>query len=143
MNYEEISKETITDLYKSYESLKQSPLNQSLRILLELRVSQLNGCNLCCSMHTQEAEKSKIESAKIQQLSQWQISELFSNAEKAALAWSESITRLDNKHESIKTKLLTYFSEREIVDITLCVTIMNALNRLAISLQNNKSECSI
>ncbi len=142
MNYEEISKDVVSSLYKSYDDLKASPLDQSLRILIELRVSQLNGCTYCCTLHTQEAEKSGIEFSKIKNLPQWKTSDLFSAAEKAALAWSESLTKLDKCHAPIKEELHLYFSEREIVDMTLSISIMNAFNRMEISLKNSKP-CTI
>ena len=139
MNYEEISRDVVSSLYKSYDSLKSSPLDQNLRILIELRVSQLNGCAYCCTLHTQEAEKSGIELSKIKNLPQWKESNLFSSAEKVALAWSESLTKLDKHHATIKEELLLYFSEHEIVDMTLSISIMNAFNRMKISLKNSKS----
>lgn len=135
MNYAEISKDVISSLYKSYENLKHSPLNQELRILVELRVSQINGCTYCCSLHTEEATKLRIDPQKIKNLTNWQISSHFSYTEKLALNWTEAITTLKTDLYSIKQELFTYFNEREIVDLTACIALMNALNRIAISLK--------
>jgi AhpD family alkylhydroperoxidase len=115
--------EIIAHLYESYEKLKDSPLDQSLRVLLELRVSQLNKCNYCCNLHTQEAQKLQIDELKIIELSSWANSEHFSAAEKEALAWAESITNLKDERNVLETNLTNYFNEREIVDITACIAV--------------------
>ncbi|MCX7353005.1 MAG: carboxymuconolactone decarboxylase family protein [Proteobacteria bacterium] len=135
MNYEEISKDVVANLYKSYGHLKNSPLNQELRILVELLISQTNGCAYCCSLHTNEATKLEISTKKIEEIRNWTISVCFSKAEKLAFSWAEAITILDANHNSIKQELSSYFSDREIVDLALCIALMNALNRIAISLK--------
>jgi len=136
MNYDEISKDTILNLYKTYESLNKSPLNQQLRVMIALHVSQLNRCSDCCQLHTEEAQKLGVDPLKIEQLPQWKHSALFSDAEKEVLAWSESLTTLSDNPTVKKTNLSNYFSEREIVDITACIAIMNAFNRIAVSLKD-------
>jgi AhpD family alkylhydroperoxidase len=135
MNYAEISRDIISNLYKSYENLKHSPLNQELRLLVELRVSQMNGCTYCCSLHTEEAIKLEIDAKKIGDIKNWKASPYFSRTEKLALEWAEVITTLEPDQHSIKQELFTHFSEREIVDLTACIALMNALNRIAISLK--------
>lgn len=131
----EISKETISYLHKSYTSLKNSPLNQSLRVVVELRVSQLNGCAYCCGIHIEEARKLGIPQEKLDLLHIWHEAKCFTNKERAAFDWCESITCFEKYFENTKERLFTYFNEREIVDLTACISIMNALNRLAISLK--------
>jgi AhpD family alkylhydroperoxidase len=135
MNYAEISKETISHLYKSYTSLKQSPLNQSLRVLAELRVSQINGCAYCCGIHLEEARKLNIPQDKLDLLPVWREAKCFTDEERAAFDWCESLTHFEKHLETVKEKLFTYFNEREIVDLTACISVMNALNRLAVSLR--------
>lgn len=134
MDYAEISKETVSLLYQSYQSLKKSPLPASLRILLELFVSQMNGCSYCIKMHTDEAVKEGVEQEKIEDLLKWKESKSYSDQEKAAFKWAEEVNHLKQTQDT-KQKLLTFFSQREVVDITLCISLMNALNRLAISLK--------
>ena len=135
MNYAEVSKETISFLYKSYNSLKKSPLEAAIRVLVELRVSQINGCEYCCKIHTEEAKTLGIPEEKIDQLTVWNIANIFSEREKLALRWVEELTYLKITQET-KELLKAQFSEREIVDITSCASLMNGLNRLAISLRN-------
>lgn len=136
MNYAEISKETISLLYQSYNSLKKSPLTPSVRVLVELRTSQINGCDYCCKLHTHEAKVLGVSQEKMDTLTQWQTSELFTDQERAALQWAQELTILKGDVKKSVEYLSPYFSEREIVDLTTCISIMNALNRLAMSLKD-------
>ncbi|MDZ5761812.1 Carboxymuconolactone decarboxylase family protein [Candidatus Cyrtobacter comes] len=137
MDYTKISKDTISHLYAGYKSLHESPLAADLKALIELRVSQINGCAYCCHLHTNEAVKLGINKDKIDTLSRFASSNLFSDAEKEALKWAESLTKLDGNKKVLHTELSKYFSEREIVDITICISLMNTFNRLAISMRDD------
>ena len=136
MDYIKISKDTISYLYAGYKSLNESPLTADLKTLIELRVSQINGCVYCCNLHTNEALKLGINKDKIDKLSEFSTSSLFSDAEKEALKWTESLTKLNGNKKVQNTELFKYFSEREIVDITICISLMNTFNRLAISMRD-------
>ncbi len=136
MNYAAISKETFDLLYKSRASLSHSPLNSTIRILAELRVSQINGCSYCCRLHTDEALKMGVQQEKLDNLPAWHNSASFTEEEKAALQWVESVTSLDKDLGKAKVHLLSVYSERECVDLTACIGIMNALNRIVISLRD-------
>jgi AhpD family alkylhydroperoxidase len=136
MNYAEISKETFDLLYKSRASLSHSPLNPTIRILAELRVSQINGCAYCCRLHTDEALKIGVQQEKLDNLLAWQNSTSFTEGEKAALQWVESVTSLDKDLGKVRAHFLSFYSERECVDLTACIGIMNALNRIVISLRD-------
>jgi len=136
MNYAEISKETISFLYKSYNSLKGSPLDATIRVLVELRTSQINGCHYCCNLHTDEAKILGIHQEKINALATWNVSNVFTKEEIAALQWTEDLTKLKINTDKTKALLRQYFSERQLVDLTACISIMNALNRIAISLKD-------
>lgn len=135
MNYAEISKETISILEQCSASLNNSTLNQAIRVLVELRVSQMNGCAYCCSLHSEEARKLNISQEKLDLLTVWYTSQSFSNEERAALQWCESVTRLEKDLEKIREQLFDYYTERQIVDLTACIAIMNAWNRIAVSLK--------
>ncbi len=137
MHYTEISKYTMSCLYESYKSLDNSPLDKGLRYLIELRVSQINGCFYCCNLHLSDARKHDVPQKKLDLLPIWfSTKEVFSKKEIIALKWCESITCSSfEKIDEIKDDIFKHFSEREIVDITICISIMNALNRIAISLK--------
>jgi AhpD family alkylhydroperoxidase len=136
MNYSEISKDTYQYLIKSYQSLKNSPLDPTTRALIDLRVSQINGCDYCCNLHQEEARNLNISQQKLDSLEYWHASEDFTIKEKAAIKWCEAITRLEKNHSKIRDSLASYFNEKEIVDVTFAISIMNALNRIAINLRN-------
>jgi AhpD family alkylhydroperoxidase len=136
MDYTKISKDTIGYLYEGYKSLNASTLAADLKALIELRVSQINGCAYCCNLHTTEASKLGVNTDKIESLPEFTTSSLFSNAEKEALKWAESLTKLDGNKKVQNTNLSKYFNEREVVDITICIALMNTFNRLAISMRD-------
>jgi len=135
MNYLKISKETIGNLYKSYQSLQKSPLDPALICLIEILVSKINGCQYCIQTHTDEAHKLGIDEEKISQLEQSKTSNKFTAREKVALSWAQDLTLLQNDIQTYDKQLNNNFSEREIVDLTACISLMNALNRLALSLR--------
>lgn len=136
MDYTKISKNTVGYLYEGYKSLNESPLSPHLRVLIELYISQINGCDYCCNIHKNEAVKLDINKDKIENLSKFSQGNLFNDSEIEALAWAESLTKLNGTTKVHNTNLSKYFSEREIVDITICISLMNALNRLAMSMRN-------
>jgi AhpD family alkylhydroperoxidase len=135
MNYAEISKETIGFLYQSRTSLNKSPLSATIRVLAELRVSQINKCAYCCDLHTKEAQKLGVQDEKLDCLPSWDTSDFFTGEEKVVLRWVESVTRLDENLQELRERLSEIYSERQIVDLTACIGIMNALNRIVISLR--------
>lgn len=135
MNYPEISPEVYSLLSKAYLSLNNSPLSPTIRALVVLRVSLMNECEYCIRLHTKEANELGIPKEKIEALSSWKNKNIFSEKEKLALEWSESVTRLDKDLSTKRKELIPHFSEREIVDLTFCISLMNAFNRLSISLK--------
>jgi AhpD family alkylhydroperoxidase len=136
MNYTEISKETFDLFSKTRASLNNSPVNPSICALAELRVSQINGCAYCCRLHTNEARKLGIQQEKLDALPGWQNSSLFTDEEKIVLQWAEAVTHLDKDLKSAKEKLLTIYSEKQVVDLTAIIALMNTFNRIAISLRD-------
>lgn len=136
MDYTSISKETFDLLSKTRASLNNSPLSPPMRVLAELRVSQINGCAYCCRLHSEEARKLGIHQEKLDSLPAWRSSTLFTEEEMAVLAWVEAVTYLDEHVKTAKEQLLKIYSERQLVDLTATIGIMNALNRIAISLRH-------
>ncbi|BCE02275.1 carboxymuconolactone decarboxylase family protein [Marinicellulosiphila megalodicopiae] len=135
MDYYEISKKTIGHLYSAYSSLDQSPLDPALRSLVELSVAQINGCAFCCQTHHDQCLKNGVEAKKLIELAGWQSSTLFADKERLALQYAKSLTQLEC-HDFEMHELQNTFNEAELVDLTACISIMNALTRIAISLKN-------
>ncbi len=133
IDYFDINKRAVEMLLSTKKHV--SLIEPELKALIEIRVSQINGCAFCVDMHTVEARQHGEAQQRLDCLPVWKESALFSEKEMAAIEWAESVTRI---HDEIDLdgklkKVLQYFNEAEVVDITLVIALMNALNRLAIS----------
>ncbi|WFB69268.1 carboxymuconolactone decarboxylase family protein [Chryseobacterium sp. WX] len=134
MNYKEIAKETIGNLYRAHNSIRKSGIDEKLIALVELRVSQINGCAYCCSYHAKELSDFGFEQDVINRLSGWKHTNVFNDQQKLVLEWAEALTYGKDGWLEIKTKLAKQFTEREIVELTASITLMNTLNTLRIAL---------
>lgn len=115
--------------------LYKSTLPKSLIEIIKIRVSQMNKCAYCIDYHTQDALKNGESARRIFALSAWEESPLFTEVERAALEAVEEITFIFNHglSDNAYEKLKSYFTEKEIADIIICVCHMNFLNRVGIS----------
>ncbi|RBL92461.1 carboxymuconolactone decarboxylase family protein [Chitinophaga flava] len=134
MDYKTISKETIGFLYQSHASIRKSGLDNKLIALAELRVSQLNGCAYCCSFHSNELRQMGINQDILDKLPGWKHSKAFDPVQELVLLWAEAVTLMQDDLQRIREKLGQHFSEKEVVDLTASISLMNALNRLRITL---------
>ncbi|WP_454045166.1 carboxymuconolactone decarboxylase family protein [Chryseobacterium sp. Marseille-Q8038] len=134
MNYKEIAKETIGNLYKAHNSIRKSGIDEKLIALVELRVSQINGCAYCCSYHAKELSSFGFEQDVINRLPGWKYTNAFTDEQKLVLEWAEAIIYSKDDWQQIKAKLIEQFTEREIVELTASITLMNTLNKLRITL---------
>ncbi len=117
---------------------KAGNVNPEWVAMLELRVSQLNGCSYCLHLHSQELKHLGVSEQKIHELGGWQCSQLFSAAEKTALAWADSLTQITQTHvaqaEFVAMKL--HFSDAAISDMSMIISNMNAMNRVGIAMRS-------
>ena len=114
----------------------QSGLKDVLVELVYLRVSQINGCACCLDMHTRELSKKGVSVQKLALMQAWhEAGPLFSERERAALAWTETVTRVAETQvpDDIFAAAAAVFSEKELADLTMAIGLMNAFNRVAIS----------
>ncbi len=111
-------------------------LAPTLLELVRLRVSLMNGCELCIAMHTSELKKHNEASGRIGSVSAWRDSDAYTHRERAALAWAEALTNIQDGHapDAVYDQTRLHFSEAEVVNLTLVITTINAWNRLAIGL---------
>jgi len=111
-----------------------SGLEHSLIELVKMRASQINGCAFCLDMHSKDARKAGESEARLYLLPAWRESPLYSARERAALAWTESLTQVSEKGapDDVYAGLAEHFSEKERVDLTLLIVAINGWNRLAI-----------
>ena len=123
-------------LAEVHNYVAKSGLRFAITNLVYLRVSQINGCAYCVDQHTRELLKAGVPNQKLVLLSVWhEATEMFTEQERAALAWCETVTNVaqsripDEAYDAARK----HFSEKELVDLTLAVGVMNAYNRIAIS----------
>jgi AhpD family alkylhydroperoxidase len=109
-------------------------LDPALAELVKIRSSQINGCANCINMHTADARAKGETEQRIYLLSAWREAPCYSDRERAALAWTEALTRLDDDRyrASAREQLAAHFSEEEQVKLTLLVNVINGWNRLAV-----------
>jgi len=109
-------------------------LEPSLTKLVEIRASQLNGCASCVNMHAIEARELGETEQRIYLLAAWEEAPCYSERERAALAWTDALTRLSqgHTHEAAYAALAAHFTEEEQVKLTLQINIINGWNRLMV-----------
>ncbi|KAF7962033.1 alkylhydroperoxidase [Cupriavidus sp. UYMU48A] len=136
LDYTKISPGGVKAMGGVYGYVMQSGLEDVLVDLVYLRVSQISGCAYCLDMHTKDLIKKGVTPGKLALVQAWhEAGAMFSEREKAALAWAESVTRVADTHVPDEAfELATaIFNEKELADLTIAIGLMNAYNRLAIS----------
>ena len=119
-----------------YGYVSQSGLPASLIDLVYLRVSQINGCAYCIDMHSRDLLKADVLVEKLVLVPAWdEAGPLFSDQEKAALKWTEVVTRVSDTHvpDEAYAEARATFSENQLADLTIAIGLITAYNRLAIS----------
>jgi AhpD family alkylhydroperoxidase len=118
--------------------LQRCGLEKPLMHLLKMRASQINGCTFCLDMHSREARHEGETEQRLYLLNGWRESPLYSERERAALAWTECLTEIatrgapDAEYEALQRQ----FSPKEIVDLTALIGMINLWNRVAISMRS-------
>jgi AhpD family alkylhydroperoxidase len=115
--------------------IESSGLEEKLLLLVEIRVSQINGCGFCLDMHTKDARLAGETEQRIYLLSAWREAPMYSERERAALAWAEAVTRLENGHvpDAVYEQARKHFDEQQLMKLTLQVVAINGWNRFCIS----------
>ncbi|MBR0694113.1 carboxymuconolactone decarboxylase family protein [Bradyrhizobium lablabi] len=135
MNFYQAAPDTMKALGSLEAQIQACGLEKSLIELVKIRASQINGCAYCINMHTSDARKQGETEQRIYLLGAWRESPLYTDRERAALAWTEAVTLIADTHapdadyESVRAQ----FSESETVNLTMLIATINAWNRLAIS----------
>jgi AhpD family alkylhydroperoxidase len=127
------------DLFKKFlaftMALEHASIEASIRELVQLRVSQINGCAFCVDMHVKHATINGERALRLHHVAIWRESNLFAPRERACLAWAEALTQIpahgvaDEVYERVRTQL----SEQEISDLTFAVMAINAWNRVNVA----------
>lgn len=139
LDYNKIAPAGVKALGGVYGYVTQSNLPPVLIDLVYLRVSQINNCAYCLDMHTRDLLKKGEKIEKLALVQAWaEGGNLFDERERAALAWAETVTRVaqtgvpDEAYQAARA----VFEERELVDLTIAISLMNVYNRMAISFRN-------
>ncbi len=108
--------------------------DRKLMNLVNYRASLINGCAHCLEMHAKDAVADGEDPVRLYTLAAWEETPLFTDKERAALRWTDAVTRVFDGHvpDTVYEETRKYFSEKELVDLTLAVIAINAWNRLAI-----------
>jgi AhpD family alkylhydroperoxidase len=115
-----------------------SGLDPTIRELLKIRASQINGCAYCIDMHTKDARAHGESEQRIYALSAWEETPFFTPKERAALAYTEAVTRIWDGHvpDDVWEETARHFTEPEMLALTFALVAINGWNRLAISLRS-------
>ena len=116
-------------------------LDKNMLDLMRLLASLLNGCEFCIHLHMAELKKMHEPEGRIAGLLSWRTSDAYTQRERAALAWTEAVTNIQQGHapDAIYDEVRTHFTDVETVNLTLTITTINAWNRMAISLGTHSS----
>jgi AhpD family alkylhydroperoxidase len=122
-------------LYALEKYIANSGLDHKLIHLLKMRASQINGCAYCIDMHSKDARALGETEQRLYELNAWRETPFYTDRERAALEWTESLTLVSQTHvpDEVYENVKKYFSEKEIVDLSILVSVINVWNRLAIS----------
>lgn len=133
--YHQIAPDALKALSATRPYIESCSIEPRLRALVELRASQINGCAYCVDLHSREARSAGETQQRLDCLPVWRETSFFSDRERAALAWAESVTRVSETGvpDSVYEAVRKHFSEKDLVDLTLIVSVINAWNRIAIS----------
>jgi AhpD family alkylhydroperoxidase len=114
--------------------LAECAIDAKLRLLVEVRVSQINGCAYCVELHTRQARAAGESEQRLDCLCVWRDVGFFDARERAALDWAESLTRVADTHapDDVFAALREQFDDRQIVDLSLAICAMNAWNRFGV-----------
>jgi AhpD family alkylhydroperoxidase len=116
-------------------------LDKNMLDLMRLLASLLNGCEFCIHLHEAELKKAHEPEGRIKDLLKWRTSDAYTQRERAALAWTEAVTNIQQGHapDTVYNELRAHFSDVETVNLTVVITTINAWNRMAISLGAHSS----
>lgn len=124
----------MTVMYGVEKYIDDCGLERSLIELVKMRVSQINGCAFCLDMHSKDARKNDETEQRLYLLNAWRESSLYCARERAALAWSETLTSIASTHapDAVFADLREHFTDEEMANLTLLICQINSWNRLAI-----------
>jgi AhpD family alkylhydroperoxidase len=135
IHYMRVSPGAFHLLFELEKYLRECGLEERLLVLIKLRTSQINGCAYCLDMHWKDLRAMGEDEQRLYSLDAWRESPYYSDRERAALAWTEAVTRVSETHvpDEVYEEVKKHFSEKELADLTVAVALINTWNRLTIA----------
>ncbi|MBW8844362.1 MAG: carboxymuconolactone decarboxylase family protein [Burkholderiales bacterium] len=127
------------DLFKKYLDFSMAfRMDEALSLLVDIRASQLNGCAFCLDMHVKQAKIHGERELRLHHVAIWRESPLFTPKERAALAWTEALTRIapEGISDAVYAEVREQFSEAEVSELTWRVAAINGWNRMNVAFRN-------
>lgn len=131
--------DVLPEAYKPMLALSKlvhdSSLDKKLLELIKIRASQINGCAYCLNMHTRDARKIGETEQRIYTLNAWRETPFFTDQERAALAFTEAVTGINNHHvpDEVYSEMEKYFTEQEIGYVLTAIVVINGWNRFSVA----------
>ena len=135
LNYVNVSPDGFKAMRQLQAHVDDCGLEHPLLELVKMRASQLNGCAYCLDMHSKDARAAGETEQRLYLLNAWRESPFYSERERAALAWTEALTRISKTKDvsdALYDEVRKQFSDKELVDLSLAIIAINGWNRLAI-----------
>ena len=135
MDYQKAAAGGVKALLQMEHYLATCGLEQGLMDLVKLRASQINGCAYCIDMHSKDLRANGESEQRLYELDAWQETPFYSERERAALLWTEAVTRVADTHvpDSVYEQVRQQFDEAELVNLTFVISTINVWNRILIS----------
>ena len=138
LNYYGLAQKPMELLLGIEAYLGECSLGHRLLYLVKMRASQINGCAYCLHMHSSDALKEGEDAKRLFLLDAWEESNLYTPRERAALAWTDALTKVAETHapDAVYAEVKAQFSEQEIADLTVAIGMINTWNRISIGLRS-------
>lgn len=135
LDFAKAAPQVLKALFGVEQAISKFGLEKPLVELVRLRTSQINGCAYCVDMHSADARKAGESERRLAAVVVWRETPFFSDRERAALEWAETVTQVSQTHvpDEVWERVKPHFTPEEIVELTLVVSSINAWNRFAIS----------
>ncbi len=140
--YRKVAVDTYKALLGVHQHLARVFPDAKLRALIEIRVSQINCCAYCLDMHTTEARHLGETQQRLDCVAAWREAPFFTERERAALAWAESLTHIAETHapDELYAEVKKHFPEKELVDLTAAIGMINLWNRMSVAFRSEPKE---
>ncbi|MEJ8306815.1 carboxymuconolactone decarboxylase family protein [Saccharibacillus sacchari] len=135
MNMQQVLPEVYGKMMEFEMSVKATGIDKTLLELIKIRASQMNGCAFCLNMHTRDARKLGESEQRIYMLSAWREAPFYNEEERAALALTEAVTRLDGHGvaDDVYDEAVRLFGQEGTAKVMMAIVAINAWNRIAVS----------